>query len=356
MGVDGLSKLLKKYDYQGSPVNITDYAGTKIAIDIYGVFYRFLAVINKEISEKGLSDEVADETLTKKWTDAIINWLMTNFIRHGITPVICLDGAPSAAKGKCLEDRARVKHETRRQIQELRTQKDTDPLSFSKEDELRLGSLRASLLELKDRVVVIEKLFRDLGLPVLKATHEGEKLGCLLAIAGKVAAVYSSDFDCFAYPCRYIIRDIQNGNFIIWDMNKVLYLLDMTHPQLQDFLIMCGCDFNNRVDGIGPVRSHALIQEFGSLDSIPEERLKGQRDKLNIEVCRQEFSNIPWKEYCMNPETSLEMSPIRETCSLNEFTLKLWNLQMSKFKKVTPKPNIIYAYPSKKQNVIFIEE
>ena len=51
---------------------------------------------------------------------------------------------------------------------------------------------------------------------------------------------------------------------------QVLAELDLTADQFVDLCILCGCDYTDKIAGIGPVRALALIKKHGSLEAVLE--------------------------------------------------------------------------------------
>jgi flap endonuclease-1 len=73
----------------------------------------------------------------------------------------------------------------------------------------------------------------------------------------------------------------------------------MDYDQFVDLCILCGCDYADTIDGIGPVTAFKLIKNHGSLEKVME-HLKEEnkiKDKYRIpttypyETIREIFKN-----------------------------------------------------------------
>jgi flap endonuclease-1 len=68
-----------------------------------------------------------------------------------------------------------------------------------------------------------------------------------------------------------------------------LAILRITREQLVDLAILVGTDFNHGVRGIGPKKALKLVQDYGSIERMPEDiRLKLTED---LDQVRQVFLN-----------------------------------------------------------------
>ena len=44
--------------------------------------------------------------------------------------------------------------------------------------------------------------------------------------------------------------------------------LDMTHAEFVDMCILCGCDYTETIDGVGPVTAYKLIKEHKNIENV----------------------------------------------------------------------------------------
>lgn len=46
--------------------------------------------------------------------------------------------------------------------------------------------------------------------------------------------------------------------------------LDLTEEQFIDMCILCGCDYAQKIQGIGPVKAYKLIKDLDCIENILE--------------------------------------------------------------------------------------
>ena len=99
-----------------------------------------------------------------------------------------------------------------------------------------------------------------------------------MCIRKEVDYVVTEDSDVFAYGCPVLVTKINTATdtcFII-KLEKILETLSLSQEQFLDFCIMCSCDYNTNIPGIGPERAFKLIQTHKTIEAI--------RDTANIDV------------------------------------------------------------------------
>jgi 5'-3' exonuclease len=92
-----------------------------------------------------------------------------------------------------------------------------------------------------------------------------------------------------AYAIPFLVSDYSlDGSCKIVECQKVLEALQLSPSYFLDFVIMCGCDFNENIPLIGCVKSLKLIQQYKSIENIQQSIGKAP---TNYERCRQIFTN-----------------------------------------------------------------
>ena len=130
-------------------------------------------------------------------------------------------------------------------------------------------------------------LFEQTGVQYSDSPSEAETLCASLSLDGKVDAVITNDSDICAYGVKKFLYSINSfqENCIEIDLDQILLGLDLTFEQFRDFCIMCGCDYNTNIPGVGPVNAYKLIKKHGSIENIPM-----NVSVLNHVRCRELFS------------------------------------------------------------------
>jgi len=330
MGIKNLSKFLKeKYPQVYINSHISKYQFKRIAIDIYGVIYRYK---NINANKSG------------GWTDSFIYLLMC-LKSNNVHAVFVFDGKPPPEKLITLKKRAddRSKMELKREELALAIEKyhcTGEITPILEEENKKLGSKDtvASLLcpkkidifalerKLESMSVALEKVspqdiatLKDLltvfGFPFIMAPGEAETTCAHLLKAGKCDVMLTNDTDALVYGAKQVIFDFNSFTSVIKEVNldKILEALGLTFEQFRDFCIMCKTDYNENMDGIGPVKSLDLIKKFGSIASIKVNKPNLDTSVLEVENNYRLFSlpdeckiEVP---YC---ETKLDFQKVEE--------------------------------------------
>lgn len=306
MGIKNFSTLLKdKAASAFLKMDIEEFYGKRIAIDLNNIMYRyFSSYLKEEIYQTDLIHEnVNREKVVNKWIHGIIDFGLL-FLEHGITPIFVLDGNTRKEKEDTKQKRISEKKKARDASQELllkiRNSKSLFDINSNDLAELRKHMSKDVSLKMEE-VEALRQSLTEFQFPILDAEYDSEQLCCSLAIEGKVEGVFSTDMDCLVYGTPYLITDFDKENRESLKLNVIslaetLKSLDLTHKSFVDLCIMCGCDFNQNIPKIGPKRSYDLIKEYEMIDLLPSNY---DIQILEHEKCREIFlfqaSNIPEK-------------------------------------------------------------
>lgn len=120
-----------------------------------------------------------------------------------------------------------------------------------------------------------KRLLKLMGVPVIEAPSEAEAQCAQLCKDGVVYAIATEDMDSLTFGTPRLVRHLmapasQKVAVTEFDYNKVLESLGMTPDQFIDLSILCGCDYTDKIPGIGPVRALTLIQKHGSIEKVLE--------------------------------------------------------------------------------------
>jgi flap endonuclease-1 len=197
-------------------------------------------------------------------------------MENGIRPCWVFDGKPPEAKKKLLSDRKKKKEVADENKELAKDQGDMDKMLKYAGQSVRITSQMTQ--DAKD-------LIRLLGLPMIEAPSEAEAQCAVLAKSGKAYAVATEDLDCLTFGCPIQLRDFTNKDEPVIEikLEKVLEGLNVTMDQFIDICILCGCDYTESIDGIGPIKAHKLIVEHktikGVLEYIKEYNLNPKKNK-----------------------------------------------------------------------------
>jgi len=317
MGIKNFSTLLKeKASSAFIKIDMNEFYGKRIAIDLNNIMYRyFSSYLKEEIYQTDFIQNDVDRTkVVSKWSHAIIDFGLL-WLEHGITPVFVLDGNTRKEKEDTKQKRINEKKKSREigndllsKIRSTRSLFDVSPNDLS---ELRKHLSKDVSLKVEE-VQLLKKILEDFRFPVLEAKYDSEQLCCTLAIEGKVEAVYSTDMDCLVFGAPYLITDFDKENreklsLCVISLEKTLESLELSFSSFVDLCIMCGCDFNQNIPKIGPKRSYDLIKQYESIDQLPAQYdIQVLEHKKCREIFGYEGSEVEESELCMRTDGSRE--------------------------------------------------
>jgi flap endonuclease-1 len=221
-------------------------------------------------------------------------------MEKGVRPCWVFDGKPPEAKKRTLEERKQKKEEAQAKHQEAVDQGDM-------EKALKYAgmSVRVTPQMTQDA----KELVRLLGLPVIEAPSEAEAQCSILAKAQKVYAVATEDMDCLTFGCPILLRDFTSKEDPVIEikLQEILKGLEVTMEQFIDICILCGCDYADSIEGIGPIKAHKLIQEHKNIEGVlkyVDEYNNDPKKKKKLTYDLENFDYQQARELFKTPETS----------------------------------------------------
>lgn len=139
----------------------------------------------------------------------------------------------------------------------------TEDLQIAKEsgtaEEIEKFSKRTVRVS-REQTAECKRLLTLMGVPVLDAPSEAEAQCAELAKKGIVYGVSTEDMDALTFGTPRLIRNLmvaasQNKPVLEIDLAKALEGLGLTQEQFVDLGILCGCDYTDKIAGIGPTRA-----------------------------------------------------------------------------------------------------
>nr|XP_046264549.1 probable flap endonuclease 1 homolog isoform X2 [Scatophagus argus] len=226
MGITKLAELIRtEAPHAVSYKDISDYTGKVIAVDTSIVVNQFRAATPSLSPLTGLFFR----TLT--------------FLERDIKPVFVFDGRPPGEKRAVLARRAEAAGRS--------SHNHTGTASFQTKDCLELLKL--------------------LGVPVIQAPGDAEALCAHLVREGSVDAVASEDMDTLPFGADILIRQLnakKDSEVIEYSLPKLLEKLQINHQEFVDLCILLGCDYCDKIAGLGPKRALTLIQKHHTIENV----------------------------------------------------------------------------------------
>lgn len=116
---------------------------------------------------------------------------------------------------------------------------------------------------------------------VYQADGEAEQFCARLFHSKKCDYVWSTDSDTLAYGVECVISKITGNDVHVHNLKDILSKIDLTFEQFLKFCIGCGCDYNNTVPNMGPVK---LREQIVTSDLTEE-----HRKILSFDTCKKIF-------------------------------------------------------------------
>nr|XP_033788909.1 flap endonuclease 1-like isoform X2 [Geotrypetes seraphini] len=116
-----------------------------------------------------------------------------------------------------------------------------------------------------------ETLLSHLGVPCVKALGEAEATCAALVACGKVWGTATEDMDALPFGSTRLIRHLKadkNCEVEEYDLPCILEKLKLTHEQFVDLCILLGCDYCEKIWGLGPKKALKLLQKHRSIEQI----------------------------------------------------------------------------------------
>ncbi|XP_072364035.1 flap endonuclease 1-like isoform X2 [Scyliorhinus torazame] len=116
-----------------------------------------------------------------------------------------------------------------------------------------------------------QRLLTLLGVPYIEAPSEAEATCAALVKAGKVHCTATEDMDALPFGCTRLVRNVsakKDARVEEISLPEILKSLDLTQEQFVDLCILLGCDYCDKIKGIGLKRALPLIQSHKSIEEI----------------------------------------------------------------------------------------
>jgi flap endonuclease-1 len=238
-------------------VSFEDLSGV-VAVDAHNWLYRYLTTTVKFTDSRAYT--TADGAEVANLIGAVRG--LPKFFEHGLTPVFVFDGAVVDLKSEEVQRRREQRERYEADLEEAR----------ESGDEVAIARLDSRTQRLTETIVETTRGLLDrLDIPVVDAPAEGEAQAAHMARQGVVDYAGSEDYDTLLFGAPLTIRKLtSSGDPELMDFEATLETLDLTWEQLVDAAILCGTDFNEGIDGVGPKTAVSLLHEHGDLATVFE--------------------------------------------------------------------------------------
>jgi flap endonuclease-1 len=291
-----------------------NYFGRKVAVDASMHIYSFLVVIGRTSEQQGLTSESGE--LTSHLQGMFFR--TARMLEAGMKPVFVFEGRPPDLKRAELAKRSSRREDATTELEAAKDAGDNEAIEKYSKRTVKVT---------RDHNEECKRLLHLMGVPVIEAPAEAEAQCSQMCIDGLVYGIATEDMDSLTFGCPVLLRHLmapvsQKHSVVEFNFNQVLAQLELTKEQFVDLCILCGCDYCEKIPGIGPVSALKLIKKHGSLEGVIES-LDKERYKL------PEY--YPYKEarklfYEPDVIKAADMPPLRwsapDTQGLIEFMVK----------------------------------
>lgn len=163
------------------------------------------------------------------------------------------------------------------------------------------------------------RLLQLMGFPVIEARAEAEAQCVQLVKEGKARAVASDDMDCLTFGAQTLVRGIKTKKEPVIEINlkDLLKELGMTMDEFVDFCILCGCDYCDAIENVGPVKAYNFIKEHKSIERVVEHIQRENKEKaeagkqLYVLPSPDNFNYEMARELFRNPDVHVGLTEVR---------------------------------------------
>jgi len=292
MGIKSLLKFLNNYPGIIQNMNIEDFRGKKIAIDISILIYQVvIAIRNTGTDLTNKQGEITSHIL------GLFNKTIV-LIKRGIIPVYVFDGKPPSIKNKTLDNRRNIRKKALIKFNSATTENE------------KIKYFKRTVYISKKQMDECRELLNLMGIPYINAPEEADSQCAYLAQTGLVDGVLTEDMDILTFGSPLIVRNLSSlkKNINQISLSKILDKLNFSHEQFIDFCLLLGCDY---CDGIylKPNEIYKLYSKFLDI----KETIKYLHDNNNYNT--NDITNyVIAKKYFQNPKiVKIEASDIKIT-------------------------------------------
>uniref|UniRef100_G3PT42 Zgc:110269 n=1 Tax=Gasterosteus aculeatus TaxID=69293 RepID=G3PT42_GASAC len=222
------------------------------------------------------------------------------FLEHDIKPVFVFDGKPPKEKAAVVSDTFRG------QIFKLDMPRPNTSSCWRRELTQLVGGQPTAPAQTTDCL----QLLKLLGVPVVQAPGDAEALCAWLVKQGTADAVASEDMDTLPFGGNILIRQLnakKDSEVVEYSLNKLLEKLQISHEEFVDLCILLGCDYCDKIAGLGPRRALTLIQKHRTIENVvlhvnrkthPVPQFWGYKEarKIFLDAPQTEAPELSWTE------------------------------------------------------------
>lgn len=296
MGIQGLLAFAKK-EFAGYQVDKYSRilkqlgSGTKVlAVDAGTIMHADVCTsMSNGLTQVQQLETVTGEAVEKKLASGMISSMFYRILKlskHGVIPLMVFDGKASSLKGKTCGARNDKAKQANQALSNL-----------TPDDPRYLSELQKSVRVTMEDVFEVKLLLRMMGLSWIDAPGEADTVCAWLCDqrdeAGNpyVHGVYANDGDILALGASRMVRTAKGKVDMLemFTLEEMLETWELSFSQFQDFCVLIGNDYSERVKGYGPVKALRAIQNYGDLRTTLDNIPVTEEQKQSILIARKYF-------------------------------------------------------------------
>ena len=208
-------------------ISLSDLTGKTIVIDTSIYLYKFAG-------QNSLQESIFH--------------MITLFHKYDIIPIFVFDGKPPPEKRDEI-----LRRKWNKYCAEEKYEKMSSLLEETKDEKERqsllhgMESLKQQFVRISNKDVKIVKSIMDAyGVTYYDALGEADKLCAIISKQDNCMGCLSDDMDMFIYGCKFVLRHLSlyNETVLLYDCDKILRDLRMSHAMFKQIAILSGTDYN----------------------------------------------------------------------------------------------------------------
>jgi len=260
MGILGLSKLIADVAPAAIKENeIKNYFGRKVAIDASMSLYQFLIAVRQE---GGAQLTTEDGSTTSHLMGMFYRTI--RMVDNGIKPVYVFDGKPPTMKAGELEKRKEKRDEAQAALEKAKEEGNMEEVDKQNRRLVKVTTEHTSDVKI---------LLKHMGIPYVEAPCEAEAQCAELVKGGKVYAAGTEDMDALTFGTTVLLRHLTFSEarkmpIKEFHLNNVLEGFEFSQEEFVDLCILLGCDYVDKIKGIGPKKAIELVKKHKNIETI----------------------------------------------------------------------------------------
>jgi flap endonuclease-1 len=237
MGVKHLNNLIKTYCKSSlKKINLNEMANKKIAVDTSIYMYKY----------KQQGDLI----------DGMFS-MINVFKKYNIQPIFIFDGKPPIEKQEVILQRIKYKEFAENKFNKLSVEFE-NLLNNNNKNNINIDKLekeidyyKRSMIKISYKDVIdVKNLIKFMGEDYYESYTEADCIIAKLAKEKKVWGCLSEDMDMFVYGCPIVLRyfSLIKEEVVVYDLNKILKNLNLTHDEFKEVCILSGSDYNVKLE------------------------------------------------------------------------------------------------------------